>query len=168
MTPVRSLSRGVAAAAAVIVATAVGLGWLYLLRESRLLDTGPSLAGALPLQRLAHGDAQPLGRLTAAWVPAGVVAGLALGALTALPRVLRAAAVGLGAWVVLVLTAAASVAVTESERFGPHLVSEPRRAAPWIAAGLVAAGSLIAPHRRRGRAREADATRLDSTSAWAA
>jgi hypothetical protein len=168
VTPGQRAARVLAAAAVIAGAVAVGLGWLYLLRDATLLDTGPRLSEALPLQRLAHGDAQPLGRMVAAWLPAGVVAGLGLAALTSLPRAARAVRVGAGAWAVLVLATAASHAVTESEPFIRHLENQPSQAAPWVAALLVAAGSIIVPSRRRGRARRGDATPWDSPSAWAA
>src|SRR4051812_25654475 len=73
---------GAAAAAAValsvLVATLAAFGWLYVLRRSGAIAAGPELPDALPLQRLAGGAAQPLSRVVLAWLPAGVVAGLAL------------------------------------------------------------------------------------------
>lgn len=168
MARTRGLARAVAVTGAVVLAVAAGLGWLYLLRASSLLDAGPRLHEALPLQRLAHGDAQPLARVAAAWLPAGVVAGLAISALTGLSRPVRAVLAGAGAWAVLVVTTAASHAVTESERFTSQLLAQPGHAAPWVAAGLVAAGAFIVPPRRRASARDADATRWGSSSAWAA
>src|SRR4051794_5622523 len=53
---------------AVVGAVVAGTGWLYLLRHTSVLAVGPSFRGALPLQQLAGGSAQPLGRMAAAWI----------------------------------------------------------------------------------------------------
>ena len=68
--------RRVAAVPALVVITAAGVGWLYLLRDAGALALGPHVPETLPLQRLAHGDAQPLARLVAAWLLAPVQAAL--------------------------------------------------------------------------------------------
>jgi hypothetical protein len=135
-------ARGAAATALVLAATLAGVGWLYLLRHSGTLAVGPRLHEALPLQRLAGGDAQPLLAMVVAWLPTGFVAGFALAALTRLARGWRAAVVGLGGWVVLFLAGAASDSVTASDKLAPHLAPQFGSGAIWLAAGLMALGAL--------------------------
>jgi hypothetical protein len=167
------LSRGLRALAAtviVIVAVAAGVGWLYLLRSTGALDAGPRLHEALPLERLARHDAQPMLRLAAAWLPAGVCAGIALGAATRLRAVGRALVTGVGGFVVIVLTAGASDAVTESRNVGPYLSMQPHRLATWVAAAFLALGALIAASprpRRRSRRAWGAASRLPGAGAGA-
>ena len=104
-----------------VVATVAGAGWLYLLRDVSALAFGPHVGGALPLQRLAGGDDQPLARLVTAWVPAGLAAGCALAALTGLRRWARAAVAAVTTWLVLAATGAAADAVTANERLTQHV-----------------------------------------------
>jgi len=128
--------------------TVAGVGWLYLLRDMGALGAGPRVPDALPLQRLAHGDAQPLLRLVAAWLPAGALAGWLLRALTPVVRAALACACVLA---FLLVAGAALDALTANEPVTRHLAAQPGRAATWIAAALVAIGSLTpgAPRRRR-------------------
>jgi hypothetical protein len=144
-----ALARGIAAVAIVLVATVAGTGWLYLLRHTGALDAGPRLVEALPLQRLARDDAQPLLRMIVAWLPAGVVAGAMLGAATRLTRAARATVVGVLGWIVLFLAGAASDSVTASEKLLPHIAPQFGRGAIWLAAALMAAGALAVGGRRR-------------------
>lgn len=142
---------GLAAAVALIVAVVAGVGWLYLLRDTRWLDAGPALRDALPLQRLAgHGD-QPLLRLVVAWLPTGVAAGVALAALTRLRWWARGAVAGVTAFVLLLLAGGVADAVTESDPLTSHLGVQPHRGALWLASALVLAGALIPWPRRAGR-----------------
>jgi hypothetical protein len=154
MTPVaastgRRAVGGVTAAVAVVMAIAAGVGWLYALRATRALDAGPSFTDALPLQRLAGQGAQPLLRLAVAWLPAGLVAGLALAALTGLRRAARTAAAAAIAFVVLFAAGAGSDSVTASDPLQPHVAPQLDRPALWAAVVLVALGALLAPSRRR-------------------
>ena len=139
--------RRVAAVPALVVITAAGVGWLYLLRDVSVLAVGPRVPEALPLQRLAHGDAQPLARLVAAWLPAGIVAGLALHRLRPAARALTAFGV---VFAMLIISGAGLDALTVNERLTSHLGVQPGRAATWLAAALVALGTLVtsAPRRR--------------------
>lgn len=158
----RSVLRPVAAVFVVIVAVAAGVGWLYLLRDRHVLDVGRHFAGALPLERLARADAQPLGRLVLAWVPAGLVAGLALGAIGVRTRTRRALAVAPVALLTLFVASAASEAVTVSEPLSQHLSPVAGRASLWLATALMTVGALIVPtsgRRGRGQAPATDATR---------
>jgi hypothetical protein len=145
----RRAAGGVTATVLVVVAIAAGVGWLYLLRTTRALDAGPTFTDALPLQRLAGQGTQPLLRLAVAWVPAGLVAGIALGALTSLRRIARAIVAGVVAFVVLFAAGAGSDSVTASDPLSPHIAPQLHRAALWTAVALVVCGALLAPVRRR-------------------
>jgi hypothetical protein len=136
------LGRGIAGALVALLATLAAIGWLYLLRHTGALDAGPRLHEALPLQRLAGGDAQPLLRMIVAWLPAGLVAGFGLRAVTRLGRGWRAIAVGVTGWAVLFLVGAASDSVTASEKLAPHLAPQFGRGSIWLAAVLMALGAL--------------------------
>lgn len=137
-----ALTAAVPAVTAVVVA--VGFGWLYLLARSGLLDAGPRFADALALQRLAGGASQPLARVVATWLPAGLVAGWALAALGLRSRPARFAAAGAAGFALLALLGAAADAVTSSERLDAHLQQQPHRPAIWLAAALLAAGAAVA------------------------
>jgi sulfite exporter TauE/SafE len=141
-----------------LVTVAAGTGWLYLLRSWHVLGGGPHVPGALELERLAAADAQPLGRLVAAWLPAGLVAGLVLSVLVPARGTVLALAAGAGALVVLLVLGAASNAIENSEPIGRHLAEQPGRAGPWCAAVLVVIGAYLgarAPGARRGPAARA-------------
>jgi len=134
----------IAAAAAVAFAIACGaLGWLYLLRTAGALDAGPAVAGALPLQRLAGGEAEPLARLLAAWLGAGAVEAVLLAALLRTGRAARAGFAAALAFVALVVVGALSDAVTASEPVGAHVLPQLSRAGVWVAVGTLAACALI-------------------------
>jgi hypothetical protein len=146
--PLRGLVRtfaGIAACAAVIVAVAAGTGWLYLLRHVHGLAAGPRLRGALPLQQLAGGDAQPLARMVVAWLPTGLALGLSLTALTRLPRFGRTVVATLGAAVLLVASATVSDAVAQNERVQAHLSGALSLGGVWMAVALLALGVAAAP-----------------------
>lgn len=143
----RALTRtvaGLAAACGVIAALLAGIGWLYALRGVGALDAGPVLHDALPLQRLAGQGDQPLLRLAAAWVPAGIAAGVVLAALTRLGRAGRAAVAAACALVVLFAAGAASDTVTASDPLSPHVAPQLGRAALWAATALFAGGAALA------------------------
>jgi hypothetical protein len=127
-----------------IFATAAGVGWLYLLRHFGALDAGPGINEALPLQRLAGEAAQPLLRLVVAWLPAGIVAGLAMRA-AGVGRAARGVVAFAGCALLLLVAGAASDALTANETVRAHVGSQPERAATWVAAGLMALGAVIAP-----------------------
>jgi hypothetical protein len=127
-----------------LVACVAALGSLYLLRDSPALHAGPAVSGALPLQRLAHQDTQPLLRFVLAWAPAGLAAGLALAWLTHLRAATRAAVAGAIAFVVLFASGALSDAVTASEPVSLHVASQLGHAAPWLAAAITAGVAALA------------------------
>jgi hypothetical protein len=134
----------------VVVAVVAGIGWLYLLRGVGVLDIGPQVRGALPLQRLAGSAAQPLGRMVLAWAPVGVVAGLALAAAGVRPRAARAAVVAIVAAGLLIAAGGVSDAVTSSSALTGHFGAQLGLAGIWVAVGLMAAGSVL-PESRRER-----------------
>lgn len=128
-----------------LVAVAAGTGWVYLMRELHVLTLGPRLGGALPLQQLAGGDAEPLIRMTVAWLPAGVAAGIALGALTRLPRIARALVAGVVSLALLILASALSDSIAQNDGMREHISAALSRSAIWFALALLVAGVLIAP-----------------------
>jgi hypothetical protein len=150
---VGSAARAIGTALVVLLATAGGIGWLYLLRHAGALKVGPTLAGALPLQRLAGGAAQPLGRMLVAWLPAGLAAGVGVGIVSRLRRRARALWVFAIGLVVVLAAAAAADSVTASEPIRRHLQEQPHRVATWVAAGTMALGAALAPGIGRGAGR---------------
>jgi hypothetical protein len=134
----RRTGRALVAVFACVVACFAAVGWLYLLRDTTALRSGPPISGALPLQRLAHQDTQPLLRFLLAWAPAGLAAGLALTWVGRLPAAARAAVAGATAFAVLFATGALADAVTANESVSPHLGSQFGHLAPWLAAAVMA------------------------------
>jgi hypothetical protein len=143
--------RVTAGVAACVVCVTAAVGWLYLLRNLSALAVGPPVRGALPLERLAHHDAQPLARVLVAWLAAGAVAGSAVHALTRAGRARRVALAALVAFVVLAPTEAASDAVTANERLTSQAAAPLARGGLWVAVAVFAAATLIAPTRREPR-----------------
>lgn len=140
--------------AAIAAAVVAGTGWLYLIRHTRVLAFGPRFGGALPLQQLAGGSAQPLGRMLAAWLPAGLALGLSLAWITRLPRWARAAVAVLGATVLLSTGSVVSDAIAQNEPLASHIRSGLARPGVWLSIALVGVGVLAAPpwRLRRGDA----------------
>lgn len=124
-----------------VVVTLAGFGWLYVLHRGNALGAGPSVPEALPLQRLAGGAAQPLSRVALAWLPAGVVAGVALRS-AGLGRG-RGAAVFAVCLVLLLAMGAAADAITASEPLARHVAPQLHREATWVAAALLGLGAAI-------------------------
>ena len=110
-----------------------------------MLSLGPRLDGALPLQQLAGGDAQPLVRMLVAWLPAGVAAGFALDALTGLSRPLRVAVASLVSAALLPAAAAISDSIAQNDAVRAHVSAAFSLGAVWLAVGLMALGVVIAP-----------------------
>lgn len=149
-TAARLIAR-VAAGLVCVAAAVAAVGWLYLLRDSSTLNAGPGISGALPLQRLAQQDTQPLLRVVLAWAPAGVVAGFALGAATRLPPQGRALITFVTAFIVVFATGAVSDAITASEPVGLHLAPQLQYAGLWLGAGIMAVCAALVPGPRRRR-----------------
>jgi hypothetical protein len=118
------------------------MGWLYLLRHVGVLNAGPSVPGALPLQQLAGDDAQPLLRVAVVWLPLGAVAGGALGAAGVSGLARRVAWVGAVTVVVLIVTGAISDAAAISGPVGSHVGAQFGRTGTWVATALMVIGSL--------------------------
>jgi hypothetical protein len=137
-----------AARAAVALLTVLGValagfGWLSMLHRAGALDAGPGLREALPLQRLAGGASQPLARVIAAWLAAGLAGGALLYAVGLRSRLSRGAVVLVGSAALLLALGAAADAVTASETLRSHLAEQPQRAATWVAAALAGAGAAL-------------------------
>ena len=126
-----------------LVAPVAGVGLLYLLKDAGVAHLGPKAAGALPLQQLDGSDGQPLARMALAWLPVGVAVGAVLVAFTRSSRLIALGVVALTAWVVLVLSAAGSDAIANSESFTAHLVSPLGVAGTWVALVLLVIGAAI-------------------------
>jgi hypothetical protein len=126
-----------------LAVTVAGTGWLYLLRGAGLLDLGPHLREALPLQRLAGQDGQPLARLIVAWLPAGIVAGAGLRRLGIRRAWARCGLAFVPCLAVLMLVGAAADAITETEAISSHVGAQPGRLAIWVAAALTALGAAL-------------------------
>jgi hypothetical protein len=154
-----------------IITVAVGAGWLELLRRSGAFAAGPRITGALPLDRLAGHDAQPLLRVLAAWVPAGLAAGTTLLVLTGWSRAVRGAATGIGSLAVVFVTGGVADAVTASDPLGSHFSEQWHHQAIWLVPLILAACAVILGRsrpRRDAPAVEPGASRSDRGAAAAA
>ncbi len=151
------------------VAVCAGLGWLYLLRDTRALAAGPMVSRSLPLEELAGSAAQPLLRMAVAWLPAGLAAGFALALFTRMRALAIAVSAGVLAFVLLFATTAASESVANNERLSPHLVPALGRHGVWVATAFVIIGALPAARvrawARRDRPPEPTTMRPTSSSA---
>jgi hypothetical protein len=128
----------------VIVVVAAGIGWVYVMRQLHVLSLGPRLDGALPLQQLAGGDDQPLIRLIAAWLPAGVVAGVVLVRLARLTGALLASLAAAVSAAVLLADFAISSSIAQNDRVRQHVSAAFSQDSIWLAVALIALGVLIA------------------------
>jgi hypothetical protein len=145
------VSAAVAGWVVAVVAVCAGVGWLYLLRDSAVLDAGPYVKGALPLEELASAGAQPLLRMALAWLPAGIAAGVALGVLTRMrPAWVGVACTALG-FVILGVTTTGSEALIHNERVSNHIGGALGRPGLWTAVALIAVGSFVGALLARGR-----------------
>ncbi len=130
---------------AVVVLVLTGIGWLDLLRRAGVLDFGPLVPGALPLEQLAQEDRQPLLRLLLAWLPVGALAAWVLGP----PGRWRPLALAVVAFVLLVVIGAVSDAASISGPLSEHVVPQLWRAGTLVAVGLIVLGSQAVWWRRR-------------------
>lgn len=143
---------------ALVGAVVVGTGWLYLLRDLHGLALGPTFSGALPLQQLAGGDAQPLGRMVVAWLPTGLALGVVLRAGTRMSLPVRGAIAAAGSAVLLICASAVSDAVAQNDAVRHHVSGSLSRGGIWLAVALIALGVVIAPQ-MSGRGEAAAAIR---------
>lgn len=133
-------ARALAGAAIVLAGLLAGIGWLYLLRENGWLALGPRVADSLPLLQLAGFDGQPLVRVVAAWLLAGVIAGFGL---VAVPRLRRASRAGLAALMLLALTSQAAYALARNLRLTDILFTRTPGLGPLVEALAFAAGCAL-------------------------
>lgn len=127
-------------AAALPVASLAALGLLYELRGLGWFDVGPRISDALPLLQLAGFDAQPLARVLAATLLAGLVLGLAL---IRLDRHRRVVLVGVSALLLMLTGSDASYALARNLPLGQILLNRAPGLGPWLEAVLLAAASAL-------------------------
>jgi hypothetical protein len=139
----RPAARTAAATLVLLITVAAGAGWLELLRRSGAVAAGPPITGALPLDRLAGHDTQPLARVLLAWLPAGLACGAALRAVGGWSRPLRLLVTGLGGLVIVFVAGAVSDAVTASDPLGTHVGAQWHHQATWLVPVLLAAGAVM-------------------------
>jgi len=136
----RATAGSLVGAAAVAIASLTALGLLYELRQLRLLALGPRVSDALPLLQLAGFDAQPLTRVLAAALLAGLVLGLAL---SRVERRRRVVLVGVGALLVMLAGSDASYALARNLRLDQVLLHRAPGLGPWLQAVLLTAASAL-------------------------
>jgi hypothetical protein len=125
---------------AVVVCAISGVGLLYSLRQLHWLTVGPSIPDALPLLQLAGFAGQPAARVIVAWLPAGVVLGLALRRFSA-PR--RALLILMFGTVLLLFGSDGCYALARNLRLGSVLLHREPGLGPWVECLLLAAPSAI-------------------------
>lgn len=135
-TRVRTMGR----LAAIPTAVLAGIGWTYELSRLGWLDVGPRAGDALPLLQLAGFDGQPAGRLVAAWLLAGAMAGMALARVKPVRRGVLALTLGT---VVLAASSYASYALARNLRLATVLPSRHPGAGVWIEGLLFAIGCAL-------------------------
>lgn len=123
-----------------IVAQLAGYGWLYVLRGLQWLAGPPAIGDALPLLQLPGFDVQPLPRVLAAWLLAGLLAGIIL---VARPPAPRAASVGVLGLVSLLLASQAAFALARNLRFDHVLFGHVPGVGSLVEAAALAVGSYL-------------------------
>jgi D-alanyl-D-alanine carboxypeptidase len=136
----RALALSLWGAAALLLGSLTALGLLYELRRLGLFTLGPRVPDALPLLQLAGFAAQPLARVMAAALLAGLLPGLAL---IRLERRRRVLIVGVFALLMLLLDSDASYALARNLRFGQVLLDRTPGSGPWLQALLLTAASAL-------------------------
>ncbi len=135
-----AVGRGTLSALTVAVGVLGGLGWIYALREQGWLGSGPSVGDALPLLQLASFDRQPLARIVAAWLLAGLITGLVLAGGRRVPRVALAGGLAVA---LLWLDSEASHAVARNLRFDHVIAHRWPGAGTWLGAALFTLGCAL-------------------------
>jgi hypothetical protein len=131
---------GVAAVLLLLLSLLAGVGLLYVLRGLRWFAVGPRIEDSLPLLQLAGFDGQPLGRVAAAWLPAGMIFGLALVRVKSLPVIIVAGGLGVP---VLLLASDAAFALAHNLRMSHVLLHRVPPFGPWLEGLLFAAGIAL-------------------------
>jgi hypothetical protein len=137
---VRAVGVTVGAVLAALLAVLTGTGLLYNLRGLGALAAGPRLHDALPLLQLAGFDGQPLVRVAAAWLLAGVVLGLGLIRIKPPARTVIVAGLGL---VLLLFASEASFAVARNLRLSSVLTDRVPGIGPWVEGLLLGVGAAL-------------------------
>ena len=147
------VAAGVAIVLLLLLCLLAGTGLLYGLRGLGWFGVGARIRDSLPLLQLAGFDGQPLARVAAAWLPAGMVFGIALIRLKPLRRTAIAGMLGL---LVLLFASDAAFALARNLPLGQVLSDRAPGFGPWLEALLFAAGSVLprpfARLQRRGSA----------------
>jgi hypothetical protein len=130
----------VATGLVVVVCSLAGIGLLYGMRGLQLFTIGPPIPDSLPLLQLAGFDAQPLARVIAAWLLAGVALGLIL--VRRHPR-RRSMMIGALALLVLLFASDASFALARNLRLDQVLWNRTPGPGPWLEALLLAAWAAL-------------------------
>jgi hypothetical protein len=159
-----AVAAGVAIVLLLLLCLLAGTGLLYGLRGLRWFGVGARIGDSLPLLQLAGFDGQPLARVAAAWLPTGMIFGIALIRVKPLRRVVMAGMLGL---LVLLFASDAAFALARNLRLGQVLSDRAPGFGPWLEALLFAAGSALprpfAGFQRRGSARSVtEHNRFDS------
>jgi hypothetical protein len=157
----RATVTSLGATAAVVIGTLSGVGLLYGLRQLHWLTAGPSIPDALPLLQLAGFAGQPTARVIVAWIPAGVVLGLALIRFPAPRRTLLILMFGA---VLLLFASDASYALARNLRLGSVLLNREPGLGPWVECLLLAAGGALPWIWSRQRPRAAERGRIPAHS----
>lgn len=131
---------GITFAVAVVVGLLAGTGWLYALRGTGWLRSGPNIADSLPLLQLAGFDAQPLLRVAVAWLLVGLLTGVALIRCSPSHRAVLAGALGL---VLLLLASQVSYALARNLRLSDVVLHRSPGPGPWVEALLFAVGCAL-------------------------
>jgi len=140
--PLAGVARAAALTLALILATSIATGWLYLVRAGVAPWPGPVVHDALPLDELPGHDRVPL----VIYVAVFGVAGLALGLAARAMRVDRLAAglglaAGTGAW--LFVIDAVSLLIVRQGSLGQEFRSAAGLQAIYLAAALAGAGGAL-------------------------
>ena len=117
-----------------------GFGLLYGLRGLHWLTVGPRIGDSLPLLQLAGFDGQPLVRVAAAWLPAGMIFGLALIQVKSLSVVITTGVMGV---LLLLFASDAAYALADNLRLSHVLSVHAPGAGPWWEGLLFAVGTML-------------------------
>lgn len=143
---------GVIAIEGLVVGCLVGTGLLYSLRGLHWLNFGPAVPDALPLLQLAGLDAQPLARVVAVWLAAGVILGLLM--IWVRPST-RSLLVAIGGVLVMLLASDASFALARNLPLAQVMLERTPPFGAWFEGLLLAAGCRLprsrAAHRLLGK-----------------
>ena len=131
---------GVGALVLLLLTLLSGFGLLYGLRGLHWLAVGPRVGDALPLLQLAGYDGQPLARVAAAWLAAGLIFGLALIQVSSRRLVLTTSVVGV---LLLLFASDAAYALADNLRLSHVLWVRAPAVGPWFEGLLFAVGSTL-------------------------